>query len=459
MDTSQIIHEITDTFMQLAAIPHPSGQEQALSTHLANLLRSRGGTVEMDDHGNLRCDFPATAGLDSAPMVCIQGHSDMVYVTQPCSVHCRVQDGWLESDGRSPLGAGSLLALTAALWLLQQPFAHGPVRILLTTGGEQGMTGAQVMNPQWLNGVRYLIGTDGLQLGQLTTGASAGCCQSWSRPLTTTVTQEPCWKVTFTGFPGGHSALDLDKKQINPIRLLGMLLIQSDVKIVSLSGGSTWNVIPSEASAVITIKDPNIFTHWKSLVRTLGGWMEYEPFSGSAAIWSPIDQQAALDFLLSLPSGITARLPEHPELPACSSNIGRVDCADNKLTYHVLLRGTPQQALDRAASGCGLVADRCGFDLTYEIRYPTWEGDHENPLAQQMLRLWQTRNQTPMTTVAAHAGSELSILTKLRSELPAVSTGITIEHPHSLRERAKLADLPVYVQLLQARRILPKALP
>lgn len=449
MDTSQIIHEITDTFMQLAAIPHPSGQEQALSTHLANLLRSRGGTVEMDDHGNLRCDFPATAGLDSAPMVCIQGHSDMVYVPQPCSVHCRVQDGWLESDGRSPLGAGSLLALTAALWLLQQPFAHGPVRILLTTGGEQGMTGAQVMNPQWLNGVRYLIGTDGLQLGQLTTGASAGCCQSWSRPLTTTVTQEPCWKVTFTGFPGGHSALDLDKKQINPIRLLGMLLIQSDVKIVSLSGGSAWNVIPSEASAVITIKDPNIFTHWKSLVRTLGGWMEYEPFSGSAAIWSPIDQQAALDFLLSLPSGITARLPEHPELPACSSNIGRVDCADNKLTYHVLLRGTPQQALDRAASGCGLVADRCGFDLTYEIRYPTWEGDRENPLAQQMLRLWQTRNQTPMTTVAAHAGSELSILTKLRSELPAVSTGITIEHPHSLRERAKLADLPVYVQLLQ----------
>ncbi|MEI3111946.1 MAG: hypothetical protein V8S71_09105 [Oscillospiraceae bacterium] len=146
MDTSQIIHEITDTSMQLAPIPHPSGQEQAFSTHLANLLRSRGGTVEMDDHGNLRGDFPATAGLDSAPMVCIQGHSDMVYVTQPCSVHCRVQDGWLESDGRSPLGAGSLLALTAALWLLQQPFAHGPGRILLTTGGEQGMTGAQVIN-------------------------------------------------------------------------------------------------------------------------------------------------------------------------------------------------------------------------------------------------------------------------------------------------------------------------
>ena len=34
MDTSQIIHEITDTFMQLAAIPHPSGQEQALRFRL-----------------------------------------------------------------------------------------------------------------------------------------------------------------------------------------------------------------------------------------------------------------------------------------------------------------------------------------------------------------------------------------------------------------------------------------
>lgn len=169
MDTSQIIREITDTFMQLGRHP-PSIRPGTGAVHTPGEPPAEPWRYSRD--GRPReppRDFPATAGLDSAPMVCIQGHSDMVYVTQPCSVHCRVQDGWLESDGRSPLGAGSLLALTAALWLLQQPFAHGPVRILLTTGGAQGMTGAQVMNPQWLNGVRYLIGTDGLQLGQLTT--------------------------------------------------------------------------------------------------------------------------------------------------------------------------------------------------------------------------------------------------------------------------------------------------
>ena len=45
MDATQIIREITETFLPLFAIPHPSGQEQALSTHLADLLRSRGSTV------------------------------------------------------------------------------------------------------------------------------------------------------------------------------------------------------------------------------------------------------------------------------------------------------------------------------------------------------------------------------------------------------------------------------
>lgn len=449
MDTNRIIHEITDTFLRLSAIAHPSGQEQALSTHLTDLLRSQGGTVEQDAHWNLRCDFPATAGLDTAPPVCIQGHLDMVPVTPPDSVGCQVQDGWLVSNGRSALGAESLLAITAALWLLQQPFAHGPVRILLTAGGAQTMTGVQQMDPHWLDGVRYLIGTDGLQSDQLITGSSGGCYQAWSRPLETTRIEAQCWSVTFTQFPGGHSAIDVGKGRITPIRLMATLLAQSDVQLIHLSGGGAMNVIPSDASVIMTIENPDILAHWKTLVRSLGGWMEYAPSDAPANVWSPIDQQAALDFLLTLPSGVTARLPDRPELPACSSNLSRVDCIDNRLTYHLLLRGTPQQALDRAASGCALLANRCGFDPAGTASYPAWEGDRDNPLAQRMAKLWQARHGAPMEMDAVHTGSELSVLTQLHPDLTAVGTGITIQHPHSVQERAKVTDLPAYVQLLQ----------
>lgn len=449
MDATQIIHEITETFLPLFAIPHPSGQEQALSTRMADLLRDRGGTVEVDDHWNLRCDFHATAGLESAPLVCLQGHLDTLPTSTPNSTPCRVQDSCLVGDGYTPLGAGSLLAITAALWLLQQPFAHGPVRVLLTTGAEQAMTGAQSMDPRWLDEVRYLIGTDGIHTDELAVGSSGGCCQSWSRSLTTTLSPDPSWQVNFTSFPGGYSATEMGKGVVNPIRLLGNLLIQSDAQLIHFSGGGALNTIPTTASAIMTIKDPNLFVHWRALAQSLGGQMDFAPSDVPSYIWSPIDYQATMDFLLSLPNGITARLPNYPMIPACSGNVGRVDCTDNRLTYHLLLRGTPEQALERAARGCALLADRCGFDPAGEASYPTWEEDPDNPLAQRMSQLWQVRNGTPMEIDPTHAGSELSVLTQLHPELTAVETGVTIQYPYSTQERIDLASLPVYVQLLQ----------
>ena len=67
MESSQIAREIVEQFRVLAAIPHPSGREEELTRALAKLLRAMGGTVEVDGMWNLRCDLPATSGLEDAP--------------------------------------------------------------------------------------------------------------------------------------------------------------------------------------------------------------------------------------------------------------------------------------------------------------------------------------------------------------------------------------------------------
>lgn len=449
MDANRIIHEITENFLPLFAIPHPSGQEQALSIHLAALLRDWGGIVEQDVHGNLRCDFPATDGLASAPLVCFQGHLDTSPTATPIHTACRVQGNWLVGNGYAPLGAGSLLAVTAVLWLLQRPFAHGPVRVLLTTGGEQAMTGARNMDPHWLDKARYLIGTDGIRSDHLAIGSSGGCCQTWSRTLTTTFSSAPSWQVTFTDFPGGYSATAMDKGVVNPIHLLGNLLIQSDAQLIHFSGGGALNSIPSFTSAIMTVKDPYLLIHWQGLVQAKGGRMEFAPADVPSYVWSPIDYQSAMDFLLSLPNGVTAHMPSHPAMPACSGFVWQVDCTEDRLTYHLLLRGTPEQALTRAVNSCALLADRCGFDPAGEVRYPVWKEDPSNPLAQRMSRLWQARNGAPMQIEPTHAGSELSVLTLRHPELTAVVTGVSVAHPYSIQERIALDCLPAYVQLLQ----------
>ena len=457
MESRQIAREIVEQFRILAAIPHPSGREEALSRTLAQLLRSMGGTVQVDALWNLRCDLPASPGLEAVPRVCIQGHLDMVcakapgsdYIPERDGIHIRTEDGWLRSDGRSSLGADNLLADCAALWLLRQTFRHGPIRLLFTTREEQALGGAKGMAPHWLDGVAYLINIDGFRDDRIIIGSAGGCRQLWQRTVETRPNDAPVWRVSLTGFPGGHSGDDIGKGRINPLRLLARLLAETDAEIASLTGGTALNAIPSAASAVVVPKDVKQLEQALEQVPKLGGQATLEPLSEPLPLWSSVDRQSVLDFLLSLPLGVLAWLPDFPHIPACSANLGKAAWDSNTVTVYQFLRGSPQEALDRAARGCHLLAERCGFELAREVNYPPWGGTADNPLAWRMAELWSRRNGTPIEVAPVHVGLEPSWLLRKHPDLPAVVIGTTILNAHSVQERASLESLPHFVHLLQ----------
>lgn len=453
----QMTREIVQQFSTLSAIPHPSGHEAGLAALLSSIFQKMGGFVQLDDFGNLRCDFPATPGFASTPLVCIQGHLDMVCAKAPGShyrpdqdgIVCRTENGWLKSDGQSSLGADNLLANSAALWLLRQRFRHGPVRLLFTTREEHALDGAKAMDPHWLDDVRYLINTDGFQANRIIVGSAGGCYQIWRRAMAAIPDPRPAFRLALSGFPGGHSGFDIGKGRINALRLLGTLLAETDADLAALSGGTAMNAIPSEATAVVIPQNLPTFRSALAQVAELGGCATLEPLTNPVSRWSPVDRQAALDFLLTLPSGVQAWLPDYPGVPACSANLGKAEWGEDTLSLHVFLRGTPQEALDRAARGCRLLADRCGFALEQELGYPPWDGKGENLLAQRISALWAKRNGTPMEITPVHEGLEPSRLIPKHPNICAVIIGTTILDAHSTRERASLETIPHFVHLLK----------
>lgn len=457
MDPNQMTREIIQQFRTLSAIPHPSGREAALADTLTQLFQSMGGTVQTDALRNLRCDFPATPGLEQTPLVCIQGHLDMVCARAPGShyipdrdgIVCRTEDGWLKSDGRSSLGADNLLASSAALWLLRQKFRHGPIRLLFTTREEQALDGAKALDPHWLDGVRYLINTDGFQDNRIIVGSAGGCYQIWRRTMETRPDTRTPYQITLSGFPGGHSGGDIGKGRINPLRLLATLLAETDTDIAAFSGGSAMNAIPSDAAAVAVPDDLGRLRTALAQIPALGGTVELKPLPEPVPVWSPVDRQAALDFLLSLPNGVQAWLPDWPKVPACSANLGKVRWESDTLSLHLFLRGTPQEALDRSARGCKLLADRCGFELAQETGYPPWDGAPDHPLARRISALWAKRHGAPMEITPVHEGLEPSRLIPKHPDVCAVIIGITILDAHSTRERASLEAVPHFVHLLK----------
>ncbi len=65
-------------FRGMSAVPRPSKQEEKIRAHLRGVAEQAGLSVREDGAGNLVIDVPASPGHESAPIIVLQAHVDMV---------------------------------------------------------------------------------------------------------------------------------------------------------------------------------------------------------------------------------------------------------------------------------------------------------------------------------------------------------------------------------------------
>ena len=80
-------------FEDICAIPHVSGNEEAIADYIEAFARERGLYCYRDEVHNVFIKIPATKGHESAPAVMLQGHTDMVGETTADSTHDFETDG------------------------------------------------------------------------------------------------------------------------------------------------------------------------------------------------------------------------------------------------------------------------------------------------------------------------------------------------------------------------------
>ena len=127
-------------FETLTRIPRPSGHEEAVIEHVRGWAANNGFEVRQDAARNLVVRVPATSGRESAPVVVLQGHLDMVCERQPDSPNDPaegrielVREGdWLTANGTT-LGADNGIAIAAMMALAEdESVVHGPLELLMT---------------------------------------------------------------------------------------------------------------------------------------------------------------------------------------------------------------------------------------------------------------------------------------------------------------------------------------
>ena len=255
---------VFDWFYQINQIPRESGHEKAISDFLVRFAKERDLEVEQDDCWNVIIRKPASSGYEEAEPVIIQGHMDMVCVKTEDSLHdfskdpieMLVEGNILRAKGTT-LGGDDGIAVAMQLALLDGDYQHPALEMLITTNEETTMAGAAAIQAGQLQGTR-LLNIDGEEEGVFFTSCAGGATISSRFALEKEAVSGTGLRIAIDGLKGGHSGMEIHKGRANAnillFRILSAIQGKTALRMVSLSGGSRDNVIPSQARADIWVE-------------------------------------------------------------------------------------------------------------------------------------------------------------------------------------------------------------
>lgn len=285
-----------DEFVKLCAIPHPTFGTRQMCDYLKSQLIELGyqsvnslqdmnnkNTFYEDEYradrygpekssGNLFFDIPPSPGREHKQGIVLQAHMDMVLdgIDEDHALTQKIEpiiDGNTihSKDHKTSLGAddGAGVALILALAKNPNIFEHGPIRCLITSDEEDGISGASNVTEEGLK-YPYLINLDSEKVNEMIVSAAGTFdlyIQAWT--INTTFVRSDLmgslmnqYELKVSGLLGGHSADAINLNRGCAIKLANSIVNQiktitpddGDFSLISMKSSNANNAISSETT-------------------------------------------------------------------------------------------------------------------------------------------------------------------------------------------------------------------
>jgi dipeptidase D len=460
-------------FEKLTTIARPSRHEEPVIDYVRAWGEERGYRVRQDEARNLMFDVPTTEGRESAPMVVLQGHLDMVCERQPDSpndptegrIELVVDGDWLTADGTT-LGADDGVAIAAMMTLVEdESLPHGPLQLLMTVAEEVGLEGANGLDGSLVDG-KILINLDSEEDGKLTVGC-AGSTDTWIR---VSLPREPVddaaatLAVTVSGGLGGHSGSNIHLGRSNAVKVLGRALREAYAKtpfgLVLLEGGKSRNAIPRDAHAVVTVaadREADFRSAVEEAAATIrdafaktdaGVNVTVDGADNATDAWTEEGTAKLLDTIALVPTGPLAMSPDFDDLVETSTSLGEAITEGDTLTLHSLSRSSNDSALPETIGALDAAARLAGGELEIKHNYGGWRPNLDSQALAAAKRAYEQLFGEPPIVTAVHAGLETAVIGDKVAGLDMLSFGPQIEAPHSPDERVSIPTADRFWRLL-----------
>ena len=468
-------------FYELTQIPRPSGSMEKITAFIENFGKSLGLETNRDAAGNICIRKPASKGYENRQTLILQSHLDMVpqansdlkFDFTKDAIQAYIDGDWVKAKGTT-LGADNGIGVAATMAILEATdLQHGAIEGLFTTDEETGMYGALAVRPGFIDG-KIMLNLDSELDGELYIGCAGGedvsvSFQYESEPV---ALKEPIvLKISLKGLKGGHSGVDIHLGRANANKLIFRLLkdamLEQNVRLISVQGGTLRNAIPREAFATVVVDGEKNYQDVLKLVDYYRGVFN-EEFDGIENVIElkaerqavpskplqaiPLEIQRKLTHaVVACPNGVINWFAKIPDTVETSINMAIVQAGDRTAEIKFLARSSSET---KKHAICGSVESafiNAGANQVASGNgYPGWNPNPDSKILQIMEKVFETQRGYAPKVEVMHAGLECGIILSNVPGLDTVSFGPTIQFPHSPDEKIAIASVQKFWDYLGA---------
>lgn len=456
--------EVFRYFEEMCAIPHGSGNMEAISSYCMKFAEDHGLQAVRDEFMNVVIVKEATPGYENAPTVMLQGHLDMVCEkTDACPMDFQKDGLDLAVDGDylyakgTTLGGDDGIAVAMALAILaDDTLSHPRLECVFTVDEEIGLLGATALDTSCLQ-AKYLINMDSEEEGIFTVSCAGGMRKNCLLPLEWQETQGIRYSVSVEGLLGGHSGAEIHKEHGNSNMLMGRLLNHLDDKVnfllSDLHGGMADNAIPRRTDAVLYVKEEDAPLLEETLVAYDAIYKNEFRSNDPGVTVSFVKEglqtgrtltpkcMSLLLFLLHIvPNGVIRKSAEIEGLVQTSLNLG-ILCMDEEYVHvSFSIRSSVESEKRALADRLSHCVEFLGGTAEETGAYPGWEYKKDSVLRDTMIRVYREQYQKEPEVVAIHAGLECGLFSGKMEGLDCVSIGPEMHDIHTPQERLGISS-------------------
>jgi dipeptidase D len=461
-------------FDQITQVPRPSKKEGKIVKFLLDFAKENGLDAKKDDADNVIIRKPASKGKENLKTLILQSHIDMVceknsdidFNFDTDAIKTRIDGEWVKATGTT-LGADDGIGVAAAMAVLaSKDIEHGPIVALFTSDEETGLTGANALTKEYLEG-DILLNLDSEEWGDYCIGCAGG--KNTKGIFTYKPTTPPAdyfWlEVKISGLQGGHSGSEINVGLGNANKLLNRYLWalakETPLSLAKIDGGNLHNAIPREASATIGVPQDykekavalaNIYqSYFSDELAKVDKNVKISAESASAPEFV-IDETTAknlLNAIYALPHGVIGMSHTMEGLVETSTNLASIKMSDGKITVTTSQRSSTESLKYDIYNRVCAVFELAGAEVIGNAGYPGWKPNPDSEILDISIKAFERLFGKKPRIYAIHAGLECGLFYERNPKLDMLSCGPTILGAHSPDERLEIATVEKWWRLIQ----------